>query len=1700
MASLCKSQQCSIERRGFRQELDSWRHKLIHCVGFETILEGLFGSALLDDLSLFKDCEPTGVCDWSFDENCLFCCLRREKVKEHLAGFHKPNNESGQENFLKQEQAKIIRLERQAEEFINAVFYKKDSPRISDPNIPLVAREIMQRMIRQFAAEYTSKNSSTQDSSPPNSTKNQSLPKSPSGQSSPPPATTQNPVLSKLLMADQDSPLDLTVKKPHLEEPCEQDGVLDLSTKKSPCSGSPNSSISPSTSNNIGNGTQDTEKKAIDLNNSSLSLEMFIAKLCSHHQKQFILVLNNLCTEESIMKSKSRSASVSKTESRDSIDDYDHSCSDRKADLSLVAINKSYSESCLNCQVSINTPTNPHEDNYHSEKSHCSGYLSKVPISSDYEEDHANNISHAPDQTITYNPLGIPTTEEKRGTSFTKISDISQTVFLEHCVLLNSNSALNMLNDSPESELPTNIPESANKENTQYTPKQTHSDCNDCKLKQENSTTTATTKKLENHCESPFLDFADHSASSFQKIKLHENKRLNNIKCKNNRVLMTNDCDKQCDVVYISEPVTTECHFENHKSVACPRNTARKSTRGYLFSGNCCELSTVRTLVRSSNVEDRENSALHTSEALIIPNGLIETLPSTDILSLIHVEEKKIEIETFEPIPQNDEMAETLPNSSKKSETENCDPSQKMAKEPVEHISDSLADVFSLKQRESERTHVFSNHAEMAFHEHADEIPRMKLNSVINTDANSLSVDDLEKSVADLATDPNFDVSPSINSCNQEDSSGTQSLDMEVIVSLKNNHVLSESTPPECSPQNALMEEASATLQYSHASLSTAYSSSFPNGATDKHLSNAGSSSVVDAKILPEVITDPALSSDQQLIEMSSDCVPKENFESQISKTLQDNLSSSDIMINLNGHATHGVAKENVDFVNVNKSENVKDGQSVHFNDSVKMKITEMVPENIAIVQPLLDELQFPTADDLRPNERVHSPLNRCVKIVENITVKLEANCSKEDLNHCATVSSTECNKNYTFKKPLDIKVVNQESKLDNVSLDKIDNSLVYNKKTNRRLTPTKRHKKTPAPTDRCLRSHEAPDNPPFHKISSLQVLISYSTETNSAQRSVELRAEDAPRATANHFLVNETINDENYFAMFINSHCLEGKPLLYEKMLNCSSSFKISENLKICYETGSGKRGVSFATENHHNCLNMMETECKSSATCLRHTCQLQFKKCEKEIIENSNSISQPKNSNKQYTVKDKIMYSKSGELKNLSTQNKKINDCNNQINRPKFLDWCSEEENQERISSFNDKYSTVHKNWIPLEREMANVVKSKNKSDKLKEIWKTKKRVRRPKSVQDAQKCSPMQMLFMNSSKLSDICGWFMETTETKSLVIVKKLNTRLPEEHQLPMIQSPKYPSESLYPHILQAQRLKKHLKKFASVCPARNDLKTQNSLNKLIEDSSISLDQVSKDTVKGPNDGQKQEPHDKAKKTGLVDLPKYSRLRENLKYKPCTVNKNSLCMMNTKKVGNAENRKEKSPSESSLQKVPNSKKLKNKKNRRRSKNDSLIESVQLNLPTKKRKIEAKQGLLKNGLHVNKNVSPKTKVSKLSKTDINSNSQSPKKQAREAGIFKTSLRNGKAKTLMQKQSLKSQFVQRRMTRSAKRRQISPNCSDSTKITSLSSSHRIKELRKICTVSTKNKINVAPQVRQRKQRSQLEPSTRKRRSLEFK
>uniref|UniRef100_A0A3B3S5A8 Uncharacterized protein n=1 Tax=Paramormyrops kingsleyae TaxID=1676925 RepID=A0A3B3S5A8_9TELE len=47
-------QLCTIERRGFRQELDSWRHKLTYSVGIGSALEGLFHQEVFEDIDLLQ--------------------------------------------------------------------------------------------------------------------------------------------------------------------------------------------------------------------------------------------------------------------------------------------------------------------------------------------------------------------------------------------------------------------------------------------------------------------------------------------------------------------------------------------------------------------------------------------------------------------------------------------------------------------------------------------------------------------------------------------------------------------------------------------------------------------------------------------------------------------------------------------------------------------------------------------------------------------------------------------------------------------------------------------------------------------------------------------------------------------------------------------------------------------------------------------------------------------------------------------------------------------------------------------------------------------------------------------------------------------------------------------------------------------------------------------------------------------------------------------------------------------------------------------------------------------------------------------------------------------------------------------------------------------------------------------------------------
>uniref|UniRef100_A0A3Q3ED37 Ligand dependent nuclear receptor corepressor like n=1 Tax=Kryptolebias marmoratus TaxID=37003 RepID=A0A3Q3ED37_KRYMA len=176
---------CTAERRGFRRELDSWRHRLIHCVGMSHER---------------RHCEPEEVDDWSAEASCSqcsFCNLPLDKLRG------------------KRHQLRLCYFD-----LLLLLLRFLDVTLDCDSNIPLVAQELMKKMIRQFAVEYASKCL---------------LHTSTNGVTSP----------SSPLSETSDGPLDLTVSRTleTKESEAEPDGVLDLSNRNFSSSATLSSSI-----------------------------------------------------------------------------------------------------------------------------------------------------------------------------------------------------------------------------------------------------------------------------------------------------------------------------------------------------------------------------------------------------------------------------------------------------------------------------------------------------------------------------------------------------------------------------------------------------------------------------------------------------------------------------------------------------------------------------------------------------------------------------------------------------------------------------------------------------------------------------------------------------------------------------------------------------------------------------------------------------------------------------------------------------------------------------------------------------------------------------------------------------------------------------------------------------------------------------------------------------------------------------------------------------------------------------------------------------------------------------------------------------------------------------------------------------------------------------------------------------------------
>ncbi|KAM5244148.1 ligand-dependent corepressor isoform 2-T2 [Hipposideros larvatus] len=1436
---------------------------------FESILEGLFGPALLKDLSLFKDCEPEGISDWTFDENCLFCCLRRDKVKGHLVGLDEPASGAGQEALLKQEQAKIIRFERQAEEFLNAVFYRKDSPWVSDPNIPLVAREIMQRMIQQFAAEYTSKNSSTQDPSQPNSTKNQSLPKASPVTTSPTAATTQNPVLSKLLMADQDSPLDLTVRKSQ-SEPSEQDGVLDLSTKKSPCAGSTSLSHSAGCSSAQGNGENTTEAIAADSNSQSKSpLEKFMVKLCTHHQKQFIRVLNDLYTESqpgtedlppsdsAAMDSSTCNAGCAQLGTKPK--ENDAMCLNMKSPPVDFLVDSSGSHSPLHfAEKALKEP--PPETNSVDRRENALTVVQKD--SSELPTTKPNSGSSMDSSTLGYltasnsssfnfhhisKSLEGQTTGQEQDANVKICEDgkdhMQSSALVESliaakaaaenieennsCIVSPRNSFKALSEEAWDSGFVGNSSRTADKENTLQCSSKTplrqdlEASEQDSRPKQENHLHSLGRNKVGCHLHPSDKGQFDHSkdgwlapspvpavhkaSNGHSRTKILSTSIKTARKSKRASGLRINDYDNQCDVVYISQPIT-ECHFETQRSILSSRKTARKSTRGYFFNGDCCELPTVRTLARNLYSQEKASCSTLASEAVVTPK---QTL-------IISAPKPTVDVE----LPREDNAEEPSKEISALKEGDKDASSEQESQEP--EVCPMTSKLNPSSSPRSEETTASSLGWPLPAHLPEEDMP--------------------EDSFAASAPTASGLSSP------ERDQQPVELLDTEEM-----------SEPQDCLPvlsTENMSEGVSEDVSRLHASPETV-------SRVESPLCSENQSPAVSLEppmSLGKAEDDQSISTEaetEDTRELDTDPLVKES--STFTKENPSEIEESE--------AAGGIRKS--------------EGEGSDVKHPLEK---DMCEQNI--------DLPEENADKKKKGKKFPEASDRCLR-----SQLSDSSSADRCLRSQSSDSSSACPEIKVSKTP-----GAKRSKKEGYPGRTTPEGFLTDGLHTKALEDTENPK-----------VNENPSEKDAEQEGNAAGIITKPTFKNMLAKEVRGEEGDVFPSSDPITAVGQALPGER-LEIYVQSKLGEKNAHDPLESVPCTFPEQLEEKLgpvpaqdveEVVSEVDSANTqqkdddsdGPSSALELSHSGGGDAArppkwvprlTRLTSSTYNLRRAHSLDSLETTKVTSEKETAQGNP-------TPKDSEA-SESGDPLDEDDVGAVVED------QPKFVEWCAEEENQELIANFNAHYMKIQKGWIQLEKEAQPAPRARNKSDKLKEIWKSKKRSRKCRGSLEAQKLSPVQMLFMTNFKLSNVCKWFLETTETRSLIIIKKLNTRLPGD--IPPVKHPlqKYSPTSLYPSSLQAERLKKHLKKFPGATPARNNWKTQKLWAKfrenpdqveLEEGSDVSLGPNSEDSIEEVKEGRNSHPPTNSPTPASTRiLRKYSNIRGKLRAQQRLINNEKM----------------------------------------------------------------------------------------------------------------------------------------------------------------------------------------------------------------
>ncbi|XP_010187890.1 PREDICTED: uncharacterized protein C10orf12 homolog [Mesitornis unicolor] len=846
--------------------------------------------------------------------------------------------------------------------------------------------------------------------------------------------------------------------------------------------------------------------------------------------------------------------------------------------------------------------------------------------------------------------------------------------------------------------------------------------------------------------------------------------------------LRINDYDNQCDVVYISQPIT-ECHFETQRSVSS-RKTARKSTRGYYFNGECCELPTVRTLVKSSRVEERGSSpALRTETLVSSKPPLVLSVGGSGGAG--REGEKRVSLRL---------MAKGAPTSRE-------------TKERAELGSLHPWDTRALRSREATMAMPFFSLSAPPSPQKEDSLAGLPPPVSPSAEGGGTRVG---------GTVP-CEAGSSLGSCG----SGGQAVDFAALP--VSEAPSGEEACPGSEVQTDLDLSASLELKSPLQPSSAADTAPLAyDGAGDPaqlpDVGDAEACGLCQAEPSPhspgwQVPDEPSATVDGESppeppatlqcvdVNKSIDAEHEAEFSGMVgdSSIEQEEAvpASTDLPEILEGEAMQNISPPGEKDPNEGKtppepnSSDTAGKDFVSSNDSLDKKRKKGKRVLVASDRCLRSQQsQSPTEGSAEDTGSSSSVQLTCLQI--KLSKSPGAKRFKKEVHLDGAASMHFPNDCFP-----DALLKTSEGPGTSQALESITEQRPGEENG---VTTRQTYKSISAKETVAEEENSSKDNAPANSSQSqLCEMLEISVQAGSEEQSLLLPLESSvPASDAEQVDVkpgNASVKDEESSDSAMDTDKLESCELLASSPL-CPSS------------RGGSKHLPAKAAKHKKVALQFYN---------LRHA---------------------PVDTAKKSTPGKESMQAIPKQREECSSGNDEsptLEDIDIADSKPKFMEWCAEEENQELIAEFNTQYMKVQKGWIQLEKEVQPTPKVKNKADKLKEIWKSKKRTRKSRGSLEVQKLSPVQMLFMKAFKLSDICQWFLETTETRSLVIVKKLNTRLPGE--IPPIKVPmqKYSSSSLYPSSLQAERLKKHLKKFAATTPARNNLKNQKLWAKIRENA-------------------------------------------------------------------------------------------------------------------------------------------------------------------------------------------------------------------------------------------------------------------------